>query len=364
MSKHALAGVLNDRHRHIITAVVEEVSAKGAKSGVALQLMPIVDVPAAVLEHEIISAYGGLTGERALNASGKPISGPSSYSKVYEPGFYQESILFTENDLLRLRKLGTIGDRGVTGLTGGELNWIDRAAKKLKLRMENRLHKLAWDAIFTGQYSFGGAVKYSFGIPGANALTAATAWSTPSVGKPFEDLLVLLKTSPVLRKYQGMIKALVINPNTEAVMIQRALEAKYITNNNVMNADINEIAKFAAPGLPKIEVVNDVWQDETVSAAGVVTLGDAQFMVPDNKVLVVIDFNKGDVLFPEYGQLQLTENMNAPGATVERPATGLYTFVDEKGLEQRKSPFVELVSGFNGGPNLMRPFDVFTISFS
>jgi hypothetical protein len=361
MKRNDLAGIVSDRHRRVIGAVVEEVSAKPAENSIALQLLKPVNIPADIIEHEIVSASGGKTQERVLGTPGKSVSGPSSTSKVYKPGSYQESIPFKEQDLLRLRKLGSIGERGATGLTGGELDWVERAAKKLKLRLQNRLHQLAWDALFTGQYVYQG-VTFSFAIPAGNQLTAATDWSVAGTGKPFQDLVTLVGQNAVLRKYRAMIKCFVINPKTEADIIQRALEAGYINNNNIMSGGINEVRKFAAPGLPPFEVVADVIQDESEDQNGNITLGAAAFMVPDDKVLVVLDFARGDVLFPEYGQLQLTQNMNDPSATPESPAQGVYTFVDEEGLSKRKSPFLEIVAGFNGGPNLMRPNDTIIIS--
>ena len=77
----------------------------------------------------------------------------------------------------------------------------------------------------------------------------------------------------------------------------------------------------------------------------------------------MIDFDQSGALYSQYGELQLTENMNDPSATIQSPAVGMYTFIDEKGLERRKNPFVELVAGFNGGPNLMRPDDVIVIGY-
>jgi hypothetical protein len=361
MKRTDLAGIVSDRHRRVIGAVVEEIAVKADENSLALQLMPPTNIPADIIEHEIVSASGGKTGERVYGAPGKSISGPSSTSKVFKPGLYQESIAFKEQDLLRLRKLGTIGERGATGMTGGELDWVERAARKLKLRLQNRLCQLAWDALFQGTYTFQGTV-FNFGIPSANQLTAATSWSAANVGNPFADLQLLMGQSPVLRKYRNMIKCFIINPKTEADIILRAMELKIITNNNIKSTDINEVRKFAAPGLPPFEVVSDVISDEVENADGSISVGTATFMVPDNKVLVVMDFNRGGVLFPEYGQLQLTENMNDPSASPERPAVGVYTFMDEEGLTKRKAPFMEIVSGFNGGANLMRPNDTIIIS--
>lgn len=360
--KHNLAGILTDRHRQVIHAVVEEVSVMPVdEQSVAMQLMPMTDVPAAVLEHEIISAWGGKTGERVLGGEGKSVAGHSSTSKLFKPGAYQEFIPFSETDLLRLRKHGTIGERGATGLTGGELDYIGRAAEKLRGRLANRAHQLVWDALFLDQFVYQG-VTVDFGRPAANDLTAATDWSVANTGTPFEDMTALMSQNAVLRKYRPLVKGFVINPKTAGDVVLRALEAGYITNNNIQTADINEVMKFAAPGLPPFIVVEDATQEETVAADGSITLADAAYLVPDDKVLVAIDFDKRGALMPKYGELQITENMNDPSATIESPAVGMYTFIDEKGLDNRKSPCVDVVSGFNGGPNLMRPNDTIIIS--
>lgn len=357
-----LAGVVNDNHRQIIYGVIEEITVTPPKDSIALQLMPVVDVPAAVLEHEIVSGTGGQTGERVMGAPGKSISGPSSTSKIYEPGLYQDVTKFTEKDLLKLRKLGTMGDRGITGLTGGELNWMERIAQSHKRRMINRMTKLVWDALTLGTYTYQGVVK-DFGIPSGNKFTAASDWTQAGVGTPFEDLITLLETEPFYIKYRPLITGLAINPITASQILLRALEAKVITNNNITSAGINEVKKFMAPGLPDFVVVRDAMQDQTEDDHGNITLDDGAYMFPNSLVMPIFNFEGAGVLFPKYGEMQVTENLNDTSATVDNPAVGVYSFVDEEGLNKRKSPYVELVSGFNGGPNLHRVDDVSLISF-
>ena len=137
-----LAGIVSDRHRQVIHAIVEEITAQPVgESGLIRQLMPVTNVPFAVLEHETISGFGGFTLERVINAPGESIAGISSKSKLYEPGAYQEHIPFTEKDLLALRKFGThiglafqirddildvVGDKRKLGKKGS-----DRANQKL-----------------------------------------------------------------------------------------------------------------------------------------------------------------------------------------------------------------------------------------
>lgn len=357
-----LQGILTDRHRQVISAVVEEITSLPIDaSSLIFQLMPMTDVPAAVLEHEIISGAGGLTQERVLGSEGKSIAGHSSTSVLFKPGAYQEFIPFTEVDLLKLRKHGTIGERGATGLTGGELDFIQRAAMKLQMRLMSRAAQLSWDAIFDDVFIYQGVTK-DFGRPAGNDFNSATDWSNPGVGTPFADLNTLIGNEAVIRKYRSFISSFIINPKTSSDIVNRALEDGIITNNNIRSADINEVRQFASPGLPPFEVVEDAVQTETVNADGSITLSDAEYLVPDDKVLIKLDFNKTGKLFPKYGELQITENQNNPSATLDRPAIGMYTFLDEEGLRKRKSPHVDVVAGFNGGPNLMRPDDVLIIS--
>jgi hypothetical protein len=361
--KELAAAVVTDQTRHVIHAVVEELTVAPPKDCLALQLMPVTNVPFAILEHELLSASGGRTQERVVGEPGNAVGGPSATGKVYKPGAYQEHIRWGEREMLGLRRLGTIGEPGITGLTDGQLNWVDRGAKKLKTRLTNRLCTMAWDALFTGQFVYRG-VTFDFGVPGGNTLTAATDWSDTGVGTPFEDLITLVDTNAALIKYRALIKGFAGNPKTLAQAKLRLLESKYITNANIERASLDEIRAFAAPSLPPFIEVADAWQDETYNADGSVTMGAATYMVPDDQLLVVIDFDKapGNILFPKYGELQITENMNDPSAAPGNPAQGIYTFVDEKGLEERESPYLKIVSGFNGGANLMRPNDLFLIN--
>lgn len=351
--KHSLAGILDTQHRRAITAVISRVRAKSEKH--AFRLMPIANRPEGILEHEILSGFGGKTEERVMGEAGKTIAGISSQSKVYMPGSYQESIPFNERDLLRLRKAGSIGDRGVTGLTSNEVSITSKVAEKLELRLENRMQQLAWDSMFNGTFVYNGQT-YTFGIPEANQLDTASNWDTDyeaGEANPIEDLIDMSQNE-ILRKY--VIKEIIMNPHTAAKSKKAIIKLKQIHNSNVREASLSELLSFYCPELPAINIVRDAYQDETISADGKVEASEGKYFVPNGKFLWVPDFGGTD--YPQYGELQLTENMNDPSATVDRPAQGSYLFFDEEGLKNRKSPGVEIVAGFNGGPNLMRPFDV------
>jgi len=346
MSKvHVLSGTIGQRETAVIAAVVDEITAKPAE-GMGLKLMPVKTYPEFLIYHEKVSGFGGLLAERVIGEQGTTGSASSSETIEFSPGAYQEAKRFTEKDLIALRRLGSIGDRGVTGLTAGALDFMSRAAEDLKVKLENRLNKLAWDTLFTGVYTYQGVTKYNFNPPTSNTVFAATDWSIVASSTPFTDLWNILMTNPVFFKY--IIKKLVINPVTAASMLNSAQARDLIKNNANAVGDVNKLAQILYPGLPEIEVCKDAWQDQSV-VAGRIVQASAQYFVPDYKILAVPDF--GGFLYGQYGELQMTYNINDPSASVERPALGIYSFVDELGLQQRKSPFVEVVTGFNGGAN-------------
>ena len=356
MSKvQALAGVIGQKETAVIAAVVDEITAKPVES-YGLKLMPVKAYPQHLIYHEKVSGFGGLLAERVLGEEGTHGAGSSSETIEFGPGAYQESKRFSEADLIKLRRLGSIGDRGVTGLTAGALDFMSRAGEDLKVKLVNRLNKLAWDTLFNGTYTYLGATKHDFNVPAGNTVFSATDWSVTGSSTPFTDLWNILKKNTTFFKY--VYKELVINPVTEADILNSAQTRNVIINNSAAVGDINKIAQILYPGLPPIKVVRDAYQDQTVSG-GKIVHGAATYFVPDYKVLAVPDF--GGYLYPEFGEIQMTYNINDPSATVENPAIGIYTFVDESGLMRRKAPHIEVVTGFNGGANLMRSNDVMII---
>lgn len=356
MSKQqALAGIIGQRETAVIGAVVDEITAMPHEQ-YGLKLVPIKTYPEFLVYHEKVSGFGGLLSERVIGEEGTTGSASSSETFEFSPGAYQESKRFTEKDLIALRRLGSIGDRGATGLTAGALDFMSRAAMDLQQKLTNRLNQLSWDLLFTGKYTYQGQTKYDFAVPAANTVQTGTDWSIPATSTPFTDLMNIIKLNPVYFKY--IIKEFVISPKTEMAILTSQEARTLIINNAYATGDINKIAAILYPGLPAIKVVKDSYQEQTV-AGGKIINGLAKYFVPDFKVLAVVDF--GGHLFTEYGEIQMTYNINDPSASIEKPAIGIYTFVDEEGLSKRKAPWVDVVTGFNGGTNLMRSNDVLII---
>ncbi len=349
--KHVFSGLIDSRHRRGIHAIVTRIMAKSDKF--IYTLMPIVDVAAQILEHEIVDDFGGMTNERSFNEEGKAIASISTEVGTFRPGSYQENIPFNERDLLMLRKVGTVGERGITNLTDGEVSQLSLTAQKLSVRLDNRLQYIGWKALLEGKYEWLGKVKL-FGIPATNTLSPAIAWDQPDAD-PIKDLLGWLNEYDGLRKYK--IKQMVMNKTTaskarKAIM---ALDRNAQANNNIRSSSLQDLITFYAPELPEVFICEDTYQEETV-VNGKVTASVAQTFLANGIILLIPDFE--GTQFPYFGQIQITENLNGADATVDRPAQGVYTFVDEEGLKNKSNPHIKMISGFNGGANLMRPFDV------
>lgn len=354
--KHALAGIVGQRETQAIIAVVDEIVAKPSEN-LGLQLMPVKSYRETLLSHDKATGFGGLMAERVIGSEGISGASSSAVTHYWEGGAYQESVKFTEKDLISLRKLGSIGERGVTGLTSGALDFMGRAGEGLKQKLVNRLNYLAWQTLNSGIYTYQGIAQANFNYPGGNALTAATNWSIPATSTPFTDLFTIVKTNPVVFKY--IVLEFIINPVTEAAILESAEARVVITNNSAARGDINALAKILYPGLPPFRVCKDAWQDQSV-VQGQIVHAAAQYFVPNYQVLIRPDFSS--TLYGGYGEIQMLFNMNDPSATVENPATGIYAFVDEEGLKKKKSPYVEITSGFNGGANVLRSDDVLWVT--
>lgn len=354
MSKiKALSGIIGQRETAVIAAVVDEITAKPMEQ-LGLKLMPVKAYPQHLIYVDQVSGFGGLLGEREFGAEGKVSTVSSATTLEYSPAAYQDSKRFTEKDLIALRRLGGIGDRGATGITSGALDFMGRAAEDLKWKLINRLNKLAWDSLFTGIWTFNGVTKANFGIP--TAITPASTWSNNTSSTPMKDLLTILRTNPAIFKYK--IKEIIINPVTAVAFLESAEVRNVVINNAFAVGDLNKAKDILYPGLPPFVVCADAWQDQVVTA-GVVTHSAATYFIPNYGALLVPDFS--GYMYPQLGEIQMTYNMNDPASTVENPAMGVYTFVDEQGLQHRKAPWVDVVCGFNGGPAVIRQNDVLIV---
>ncbi len=357
----ATGGFFTNEYTNLLQKMVRQVvndpaTYKGAK------YMPSVALPASKIYVDVVEASGGLTQEHTVGTAPLTVQGIGTHTQSFEGGAWKEELLMGEADLLRLRELGN-NDRSMRGAR----KYIDLNVDKLNRRLEARIEKLRWDAIFTGGFTYLGRT-ISFGVPGGNTATPLTAlWSLDGIvanplAKPITDLRYwLLGGLAAYRKYK--VRKVVINPNTARWILDNA-EVKSLIQyrfaaENFADYDLNRTLQFLVPGLPEFEIYDGWYQTESVSGAGVVTVSDASYFIPDGKLFFEVgNLPGGDMI----GEVQ--QGVHLASGSIDAPGFGKFLLVEDNTQPQSKggpqNPYISLVAGFHGGPKLDRAFDVLT----
>jgi hypothetical protein len=274
---------------------------------------------------------------------------------------YKEEILYGEDKILYLRELGQ-NDRSKRGIK----QYIDIDVDRLNRRLEARIEKLRWDAVFTGATSWMGQT-FSYGIPSANrALPTGAVWSSDSINAnnsadPVRDIRYWCMGGLAgFRKYK--IKKMRMNKNTARWILDNTNTRTYLTSmyaNSVFGEyDINKVMSFLIPGCPVIEVYDGWYQTESVDGNGKLVVSDAIFFIPDGYIHFECDLPGGDKIG------EFVQGAHLASGTMEQPGFGKFLVVEEniapgtKGGPQ--NPYLSLVAGVYGGVKLDRPFDVLT----
>lgn len=328
-------------------------------------LMPSVALPVNKVRTEIVEATGGLTNEHLPGTDVKYIQSFGSRVETFTPPKYKEAIHMNEDDILYLRELGNNG-RNVRGAQ----QYIDLRIDHLNRRVEARIEKLRWDALFTGGFSWLGKT-FSYGIPDQNRATPlAAAWNTGeqanNSANPVQDLRYWLQGGLApFRKYK--VSKIWMNPNTARWLLDNSNVRSYVTSfgaNPVINSfDVNKVLSFLIPGLPPVEVYEGWYQTESLVDNGdggtKIQVSDAVFFIPDGLLYFEVTNLPGADKVGEFVQT----NHLADG-TIKDPGFGKFLVVDDNTAPGTKggpgNPFLDLIGGVYGGVNLYRPFDVLT----
>ncbi len=308
---------------------------------------------------EVLEASGGVTQEHVVGTDPKTVRKSGSRVQEYMPGFYKEEIIYDENDILFLRQMGQ-NDPSRRGIR----QYIDNSIDRLNRRIEARIELERWDALLNGQFSYLGKTV-SFGVPAGNRVTPVGAvWSTDGINannaaNPLTDMRYwMMGGYAPYRKYT--INEIVMNPNTARWFLDNSNVRSYVTNaiaNPVVKQyDVNDVLGFYIPGCPKVTVYKGWYQQESV-VNNVLTVGNAVFFIPDGYIYFdVTPF--GDTVGSFDQTLQLA------GGTIESPAAGKFLSVEEciaPGTRGGpRNPFISVLGGVYGGPNLRRSFDLLT----
>lgn len=350
---------ITDEHTSVMQRLVQQI-VNDPSTYLGAKYLPSVQIMSNKIRAEVIESNGGLTNEHAIGTDPVTIQSFGTHVEEFSPGTYKEQIYYGEDDILFLRQLGQ-NDPSKRGVR----QYIDKDVDRLNRRIEARIEKLRWDAIFNGGFSFYGRT-FSYGIPSANQAVPVTAvWSTDGINanaaaNPLIDLRYWVTGGlAAFRKYK--ITKIIMNGNTQRWILDNANTRSYVqnalANPHVNNYSLDQVLGFFIPGCPAVDVYNGWYQSESLVGEKIVA-SDAIYFIPDGYIFFECSLPGGDTI----GEFQQT--INLASGTVDQPGTGKFLVVEEniapgtKGGPQ--NPYISLVGGVYGAPNLFRSFDTIT----
>jgi hypothetical protein len=346
-------------HTQVLQKLIQEV-VNDPSTYLGSKYIPSIAVPAREIFTEVIEANGGLTNEHLVGTDPQYVQGFGTRVQKFEPPAYKEAIHYDEKKILWLRELGK-NDRSRRGIR----QYIDKDIDRLNRRLEARIEKNRWDAIFTGGFSYMGAT-FSYGIPSGNRATPLGAvWSSDGINannsaNPLLDMRYWVTGGlSAFRKYK--ITKLVMNGNTARWLLENTNTKAYLSsvyaNPAIGEYEINKVIQFMIPGCPPVEIYNGWYQAET-TVAGKLTVGDALYFVPDGYIFFECALPGGDMIG------EFVQGVHLASGTPDEPGFGKFLIVDENIAPGTKggpkNPYLDLISGVYGGVKLDRPFDVLT----
>ncbi len=356
---------VTDEQTSIIQKLIMEI-VNDPSTYVGSKYLPSVALPVRKVRNEVVESSGGLTREHVPGTNPGYIQGVGSRVQEFIAPEYKEAIHYDEAMILWLRELGKqdVSRRGIK-------QRIDLDSDKLNRRLEARIEKSRWDAIFTGEFSWMG-LTFSYGIPTANRTVPVTAdWSTDGINannssNPLIDIRYWTMGSLAqYRKYK--ITRMIMNGVTARWILDNENTRSFIESlggNAAFTAgfEINQVLKFAIPGAPPVEIYNGWYQEESLVDNGQggkkVLTGNAIYFIPDGYIFFETSLPGGDKIG------EFVQGAHLATGSVDSPGYGKFFVIDDNLASGTKggpgNPYMDLMAGVYGGVNLQRSFDVLT----
>jgi len=311
------------------------------------QIMPLVDVDAAILSWEIPNNINGLQGLRGLNGQPGNVTALGGNRFTVRPGVYGEFMTIDEEEMTTRRQYGSFATPvNVTDLV------MDRQTQLLQRRID-RIRYIGWTLIATGTFSVSNANSGithtdTFDLQDYNAST----WSTVSTATPLSDF----RAAKLLERghgvsFGGQAKAYMsqgtfnfMTANTNAADIYGKRTSGLATPLGL--SDINTV--LLAENLPQIEIYEGGYLDSS---------NTFQLFLPLNKVIIV-GRRPGGQAIADYA---MTRNANNPSM-----APGPYSFITDRtsGPAKTVPPTIEVHDGHNGAPRIYYPTAIIDMDVS
>lgn len=353
------SGFFTDEHTAALQKMVREVQ-NDPSEHLGRKYLPAVAIPASEIRVDIVEATGGMTADHMLGTDPKYTQRFGTRASRFTPGSWRDVIRYDEKDILTLRELGQ-NDPSRRGIE----QYIENTVNQLDNRLESRQEYLRWQAIFNGAFQYLGKT-ISFGIPAGNRVTPSAVWAsggtTNNSAKPLNDLRYWLSGgTAAYRKYK--VQEIVMNPNTARFILENtntlSFVQSYFNNPRFTDYNLQQVVDILLPGLKaKVTVYEGWWRDQTIDSDGKITVGDAQYFIPDGYIFFPIKTPDGDVL----GEFQ--QGLHLATGTIQQPGSGKFLLIEDNTAPGTKggpkNPFIDLVAGVTGGPKLDRYFDILT----
>lgn len=327
--------------------IVPDKIARLSQNRLGLQVMPVRDVRAAVVQWTQRDNYRGLQQLRGLDGAPTHVTPVGSNSYSYTPGVYGEFATITETELT-IRAGSAMGD---VPIPVDDLV-LDRQSYLIGRELD-RIEYMIWTLLTTGTFSValpGGAIGFTdtFSIQ----TYAASDWSTVATATPLADF----RAVQLLGAGRG------VSFGAGATAYMNRVTANYLLGNTNTSdlggkrleggATVNDM-----PGVTRIITGQDL-PTVVIYDEGFYDSGNSfnRFLATD-KVVVVGQRAAGERI----GEYLKTINANNPGR-----APGSYSYVVDRANavngEKRTPPNMEVHQGHNGGPVLYLPGSVVVMS--
>ena len=289
----------------------------------------------------------------------------------------REQKIYREQDILVTRQLGSgnFAERGVLQQVAYDsLDGYVKMLSKKKVVLSN----FVFNGAFTFSPSSGSApITVTSGVPAGNTLVPIGAvWGTPSGGtyipnsaaNPILDLMYWFSSAGPLKRLLGMVKSLVMNPNTQMLFLENANTIAYanriLTNSALMNSNdvfsMAKVAEITIPSLKKFDIVVDYsgYQPDVVTSGVPVDTTALTYFIPDGYIMFELEIPStygsplGDFVY--LGQLQ--------NGGFQNPNPGPFIVLEDNTVPGSRgglgNPFLSLIYGYAGGPRIRRPNDL------
>lgn len=353
-----------NEYTSVIQKLVNEV-VNDPSTYLGAKYIPSVALPVDRIRCEIIEASGGLTQEHAMGTDVKYIQSFGTRVQEFSAPAYKEAIHYDEKKILHLRQLGQ-NDPSKRGIR----QYLDLDIDRLNRRLEARIEKLRWDAIFTGSFTYLGQI-FSYGIPSGNtALPLGAVWSLDGINpnnsaNPIADIRYWTQGGLArFRKYR--IKRMIMNPNTARWVLENTNTKAYLSsigaNPNISEWTLPKLIAFLIPGGPEAVIYDSWYQTESLVDNGQggkkIQVSDAVYFIPDGKIFFEVSLPGGDMIG------EFVQGLTLATGSIDAPGFGKFLVVEENIAPGTKggpgNPFIDVIAGVNGGVNLQRSFDVLT----